>query len=76
MYLQYILQKQEIELVRKIYETQKQNPSPGDFSELVRQDLIEIGMNMSDFQLSKHTKQKLKSIVKNKIAAAAFKYLK
>ena len=38
------------------YETQKQNPLPGDFSELVRNDLTEIGLNMSDRQISRLNK--------------------
>ena len=52
MYLHNILKKNENELIRKIYETQKQNPTPGDFSELVRNDITEIGLNMSDIQIS------------------------
>ena len=76
MYLHNILKKEENELIRKIYETQKQNPSAGDFSELVRNDLTEIGMNMSDRQISQLNKQKFKLIVKNKIKDAALNYLK
>ena len=75
MYLHNILKKDETELIRKIYETQKQNPTPGDFSELVRNDITEIGLNMSDLQISQLSKQKFKSIVKNKIKDAALNYL-
>ena len=69
------MKKDETELIRKIYETQKQNPTPGDFSELVRNDITEIGLNMSDLQISQLSKQKFKSIVKNKIKDAALNYL-
>ena len=75
MYLHNILKKDETELIRKIYETQKQNPTPGDFSELVRNDITEIGLNMSAIQISQLSKQKFKSIVKNKIKDAALNYL-
>ena len=39
MYLHNILQKNPTEMIKKIYETQKQNPSPGDFSEIVKNDM-------------------------------------
>ena len=75
MYLHNILQKPKTELVRKIYETQKGNPSPGDFSLLVIDDLKEIGMNFNDDQISLLSKYKFKHIVKNKVRNAAFIYL-
>ena len=52
-----------------------QNPTPGDFSELVRNDITEIGLNMSDLQISQLSKQTIKSIVKNKMKDAALNYL-
>ena len=76
MYLHNILKKDETELIRKIYEAQKDDPSPGDFCELVRDDLRDIGLDIPDNQIFLHTKQKFKAIVKNKIRDAAFKYLK
>ena len=48
MYLHNILQKDGSELIRKVYEAQKDNPTPGDFCELVRDDCRDIGLNMSD----------------------------
>ena len=75
MYLHNILQKQKTELIRKIYETQKGNPSPGDFSLLVIDDLKDIGMNITENQISLLSKRKFKLIVKNKVRDAAFKYL-
>ena len=53
MYLHNILQKNPSEMIRKIYETQKINPSPGNFSELVKDDMLSIGMNISEEEISK-----------------------
>ena len=48
MYLHTILQKDESEMVRRIYEAQKTDPSQGDFVELVKQDFENIKLNMSE----------------------------
>ena len=63
MYLHNILQKNPSEMIRKIYETQKINPSPGDFSQLVKDDMLSIGMNISEEEISKLKKEKFKNIV-------------
>ena len=76
MYLHNILKKEETELVRKIYQAQKDDPLPGDFCEIVRDDMKDIGLDIPDCQISLYTKQKFKALVKNKISEAAFKYLK
>ena len=51
MYLQNILHKENGELVKKIYETQKDNPSPGDFCELIIADKQQIGLTMTDQEI-------------------------
>ena len=75
MYLHNILQKDGSELIRKVYEAQKDNPTPGDFCELVRDDCRDIDLNMSDEEIAKHTKKQFKNLVKNKVRDAAFSYL-
>ena len=75
MYLYNILQKEETELVRKIYEAQKIDPTPGDFSELVKEDLEIIELNITDTEIMRETKAKFKSVVKSKVRNAAFKDL-
>ena len=75
MYFHTILQKNETEMVRKVYEAQKTDPSPGDFVELVRKDCENIQLDMSDTEISKLTKQKFRAIIKEKISNSAFKFL-
>ena len=74
-YLHNILQKPDNEMIKKIYETQKINPSPGDFSELIKDDMISISLKMTETEISKLRKQKFKDIVKKKVRNAAFEYL-
>ena len=76
MYLQNIIKKDEKEMIKKIYETQKGNPSPGDFSEMIKDDSRYINLNLTENEISKLSKQKFKAIVKDKVRNAAFEYLK
>ena len=75
MYLHTILQKDENEMVRKVYEAQKVQPSSGDFIQLVKEDCAKIGLDMTDKEIGKTQKQKFKNIVKSKVITAAFNYL-
>ena len=75
LYLHSILQKDESELVRRIYEAQKSDPSQGDFVELVKQDCENIKLSMSDREISRIPKQRFRNIVKEKISHATFIYL-
>ena len=75
MYLHSILQKSPEELVRRVFEAQKADTSPGDFCELVSEDKDILGINMSDQEIGSMSKCKLKKIVKNNTKEAAFKYL-
>ena len=47
-YLHTSLQRDETELVRKVFEAQRNYPSPGDFIEIVRKDCESIGLEMSE----------------------------
>ena len=76
MYLQSILQKDKNEIVRKVFEAQKVDTSPGDYFELVTEDKINMGLELSDTELENMNKEKLKNIVKSKTRQAALKYLK
>ena len=43
---------------------------------IVEDDKIQIGLNMTDLEISGTNKQQFKKIVKTKISQAAFEYLK
>ena len=76
MYLHNILQKDPKEMVRRVFEAQKTDTSPGDFIELVMEDCESIELNMSENEIERMTKQRFKKIVKSKVLKAAFKFLK
>ena len=76
MYLHNILQKDEKEMVRRVYEAQKADPSQGDFTELVTNDCEAIELGMSDVEIRRMSKFKFKKVVTSKVLKAAFKYLK
>ena len=75
MYLQNILRKDETEMIRKIYETQKINPSPGDFYKIVTKDMTDVGLMLSENEISRMSKDRCKNIVKTKVRSSAFHYL-
>ena len=75
MYLHSILQKNKEELVRKIYDVQKKDSSPGDFIELINEDKARINLSMNDEEIKQLKKAKFRSIVRNKIKDAAYKSL-
>ena len=49
-------------MIRKIYEVQKVDTSPGDFTELIAEDKDMLGLNMSDLEIGSMNKQKFKKI--------------
>ena len=75
MYLQTILQREPTEMIRKIYEAQKTDPSPGDFCLLVSDDLAEIGLDITERDIAIMSKNKFHTIIKTKVRSAALEYL-
>ena len=76
LYLYNILQKDKTEMVRKIYDVQKANPCKGDFSEIVKEDMDSIGLRMKEEEIMKTSKQRFKTIVKQKVQNKTLNYLK
>ena len=62
-------------MIRKIYNIQKENPTNGDFSELVKQDMITIGLDINEDELMKIPKSRFKRIVKQKSQQQVCSYL-
>ena len=75
MYLHSILQRSPNELVKKVFEAKRVDPSPGDFCKLVDEDKEQIGLAMSDTEIKCMSKANFKKIVKSKIRQAAFQHL-
>ena len=66
-YLHTILQKDSEELVKEVFEAQKNDPTAGDFFNLVMDDCNLVDMNMTENEISTVKKDKYKEIVKSKV---------
>ena len=75
-YLQTILKREDDELTKRIYRAQANDPSPGDFIELVKNDFCMIDVEFNERKIAAMTKESYKNFVKRKIRIAAFEYLK
>ena len=51
MYLWHILSRDESELIHRVYKTQKNDNSVGDWFRLVEADKSELDINMSDMEI-------------------------
>jgi hypothetical protein len=72
-YLKHIIDRSDNELIKKVYNAQKNNPTKGDFAKLVQKDLENIGMKEEEFV--RITRTTVKKEVKTDIKDAAFKEL-
>ena len=56
-YLKHILTLEDSEIVKKVYIAQKENPTNGDFVQLVKKDLSELNFTHAQIEtLGKHEK--------------------
>ena len=76
LYLQTVLQRPENELTRRVYMAQTEDVLPGDFYQLVQQDLQVLGGGISDRYIQETSRSSFKKEIKMKIRSAAFEYLK
>ena len=76
IYLQTILKRPNSELIRKIYEEMKNDPIPGDWSELVKNDFEEINLHIDNKIIQEMDIAKYKTLIKKEVREAAFKEFK
>ena len=74
LYLKNILQREDNELIKRIYKAQLDNPVKGDWCELVQKDLEDLDLNTNQVELVGTDNYKEK--VKEKIKRLAFSDLK
>ena len=72
-YLIEIHKRENHELLKRVYRSQKKNPVKGDWVEQVKKDLETVGMD--EEELDKMNKATAKKEIKCKIRDAAFEYL-
>ena len=75
LYLQTILKRPEEELTYRVLMAQKDDPSPGDFINLVYNDIRDLEMNIDVEQIKQMGIEPFKNLVKKKTRNAAFKHL-
>ena len=74
-YLQNILKRDSEELVREIYDAQKNDPVDGDYYQLVQADAEDIDLHMTEAQIVSMKEEEYKAKVKSKVRIASFNYL-
>ena len=75
LYHQTILQRDECELTKKVYLAQKDDPTPGDFADLISKDFALIGEAHDDNSIKGASKSEYKVTIKSSIKQAALSYL-
>ena len=75
IYLQTILKRCDEELIKQVYVCQKENPVPGDWCTLLKEDFEKTNIHMTDDQIEKMSEKDYKKLIKYKTREAAFVYL-
>ena len=75
MYLHHILSRPETELIRKVYEVQKQINTKNDWYGMVQQNRKDLKIILSDEEISRLSEEKFKSIVKRAVETETLDYL-
>ena len=71
-YLYEIITRVDNELIKRVFMTQKESPSQGDFVNLVRSDLDYVGITYDEKVFCQMSQQQFKSLIHKKIYEAAF----
>ena len=75
IYLQTILRRDDSELTKRVYKSQKQSAIKGDFYNLVKDDFAMIGESIDEAETIACSLYAYKKRIKEKIRDAAFQYL-
>ena len=71
IYLQTILKRTKSELTRKVYDEMKKDPMKNDWSEMVKKDFDEVGMEQNEKLIEEQTEYSYKNEVRKHIRKAA-----
>lgn len=72
LHLQTILKRSTKEIIRKVYEAQKSSPIKGDWINLVREDMKQIGIDISDKAIEEMSQEEYKIIVRKAVKKTCF----
>ena len=74
-FLKNILKREDEELIKEVFNAQKESPIDGDFYKLVTSDLEKVNLTISENDICNTNKEALKKTVKIKVRKAAFEEL-
>ena len=75
IYLQTILRRDDSELTKRVYMSQKQSAIKGDFYNLVKDDFEMIGESLDEAKIAAYSVNVYKKMIKEKIREAALHFL-
>jgi hypothetical protein len=74
-YLHTVVSRDNNELVRRVYDAQRKNPSKGDWCDMVNEDMNMIGLRVSVDEVNRIPKQAFKKLVEKHVRSATFESL-
>lgn len=74
-FLHYILNESTESMIRKVYDTLKQDYRNGDFVSQTNSDRITLDINLDDSEIRSFSKGMWKNVIDKKIKSVAFEYL-
>ena len=74
-FLHYILNESTESMIRKVYDTLKQDYRNGDFVSQTNGDRITLDINLDDSEIKSFSKGMWKNVIDKKIKSVAFEYL-
>jgi hypothetical protein len=75
-YHKHIIDRNETELIKRVYREQLKNTTKGDWIELLKDDFKTINKEMNEAEIKNKTKTEYKMYIKKEIKEATFKYLR
>ncbi len=75
MFLHYLLNLDEEEMLCKFFTAQRNKPGKNDWIQTVQQDIIDLQLNMNIDEIKLCSQSKFKDIVKEKCMTTAFNSL-
>ena len=76
MFLHHILTREEDALIKRVFWAQVEKPVKGDWYLVVREDLDLLGLNLTSLtEVANMSKEQLKTLLNEQIAATSLKYL-
>ena len=75
MYLWHLLRRNEEELIKKVYQTQKVKTTNGDWFQMIQCEKEKYNIKLTDDEISALSRNKFKSLVEKNVNLVALKFL-